>query len=181
MKKIVSLAFVIALILLVFSCKNGSKRVFKNTDEMVEYAQNQIKEISAKDLNEVMEKGQTFLLIDVRTNEEFEESFIPGAVHITRGQLEFKIDNDKFWEDEMIYKPEKKDLIVIYCKKGQRGALATLALKQLGFTNVKNLKDGFLDWSEKYPEMVEKVIPVEIPQSPAINMPASSAAGSGGC
>ncbi len=129
---------------------------FANVDAMVEAAKKEITAISAEDLNKMAEAEEPFLLIDVREKAEFDKGFIPGAVNIPRGLLEYRIAKTSFWEKEMIYMPKKDELIVVNCKKGGRGALAAQSLKALGYTNVKNLDGGFKKWELSFADKVEK-------------------------
>jgi rhodanese-related sulfurtransferase len=82
------------------------------------------------------------LLLDVREPEEFASGYIRKEMHLTipRGKLEFvaiKKIFEKYGHDVPI---------VTYCFKGPRGLLAAEQLKKMGFTNVKNLKDGLVNW-----------------------------------
>jgi len=60
-------------------------------------------------------------------------------MHISRGLLEFKIY-------KVITNPDQK--IIVFCKSGGRGALATLRLKEMGYKNVYNIKGGFMGWKK---------------------------------
>jgi len=83
------------------------------------------------------------LVIDVRDGMEVRASGkIPGAVHVSRGLLEFKAD-----PDSPMYDPEfRKDrTVLVYCASGVRSALAGKTLKDFGFQDVRNL-GGFQDW-----------------------------------
>jgi molybdopterin/thiamine biosynthesis adenylyltransferase/rhodanese-related sulfurtransferase len=77
------------------------------------------------------------ILIDVREKDEWTEGFIPGALWITRGYLEQRI------EDQV---PEKSSEIVLYCAGGTRSVLAARALAELGYSNVKSMAGGFTAW-----------------------------------
>ena len=82
------------------------------------------------------------LLLDVREPEEFASGYLRKENHLTipRGKLEFvalKKIFEKYGHDVPI---------VTYCFKGPRGLLAAEQLKKLGFSNVRNLKDGLVNW-----------------------------------
>ena len=85
------------------------------------------------------------LLLDVREPEEFSSGYINSLNHLTipRGKLEF-VAIKKIAID---YGHDRN--IVTYCYKGPRGALAAYQLKKMGFTNVKNLNGGLLNWLNK--------------------------------
>lgn len=125
-------------------------------DQMIEQAKTQVIEIKSKDFMALMEEGESFVLIDVRTKGEHDAGYIPGAVNIPRGVLEFRIASEAVWDNLGMYMPEKNEQLIIYCKKGHRGVLSALTLKQLGYTNVKNLTGGWLDWLTNFPDWTEK-------------------------
>ncbi len=141
--------------------------VFENSTKMVEFTKQYITEVSTNDLQAIMDGDDEYYLIDVRTGKENAKSYIPGAIAIPRGVLEFKISNEDVWDDEGLYMPEKDSKIVIYCKRGGRGALATKSLKDLGYTNVTSLQGGFLQWKKDFPKNIYvNVIPVSSGAAP---------------
>ncbi len=129
--------------------------VYEDAKEMVREAKAGITEISIEDFRTKMDGDDPFILIDVREPGEYDESNIPGSISIPRGVLEFKIANEKFWDDEGMYVPEKDEEIIVYCKKGELGALAAETLVILGYTNVKSLAGGWVVW-EYGPEALEE-------------------------
>lgn len=146
----------------------SADRVFENSTEMIEFTKQYITEVSTKDLQTLMDGDDEFYLLDVRTGKENSKSYIPGAVAIPRGVLEFRIANEDVWDDEGLYMPEKDSKIVIYCKKGDRGALSAKTLKELGYTNVVNLQGGFIQWKKDFPKNIYvNVIPVSSGAAPA--------------
>ena len=175
-KKFTSLFMSIVFILGIISCgtpENGNiksasaDRVFENCTEMIEFTKQYITEVSTQDLQAIMDGDDEYYLIDVRTGKENAKSYIPGAVAIPRGVLEFRIANEDVWDDEGLYMPQKDSKIVIYCKKGGRGTLATKSLKDLGYTNVINLQGGFLQWKKDFPKNIYvNVIPVSSGAAP---------------
>ncbi len=163
--KRLGLLFAALFLVFAFSCSNkteeekpaeeASVETALTTEQMVADAIKNISQISAADLKAKIDAEEGFLLIDVRSEGEFTAEFISGAVNIPRGVLEFRINNQEFWDKEQMYPPKKDELIIVCCKKGERGALATQTLQQMGFTNVKNVEGGFLKWKEAYPDDVE--------------------------
>jgi len=148
----------IAGILIVFSILTGcNKNVeYSSIDEMIESTAIKVADVSASELKAKLDEGEMMLLIDVREHSEHIYGFIPGAVNICRGVLEFRIGNEEFWDSQFLYLPEKNEEIIVYCKKGKRGVLAANSLKMLGYTNVKNLKGGWKEWEMNYPLLHEK-------------------------
>lgn len=134
--------------------KNEHKSLQKLADEravvylseqfkaLIDEAEKEIDQIKPKDLYVLDEK---MVLVDVREPEEFGSGYINAHNNLTlpRGKLEFmaiKRIADVYGQDAHI---------VTYCLKGPRGSLAAYQLKKMGFTNVKNLKGGILNWLDK--------------------------------
>lgn len=134
--------FIFPVILFISGCAG----IYENGKELAADTQSYIQEITVKELLIKIENSEDFFLIDVRQPNEFEKSNIPYSTLIPRGILEFRIENESFWKEEQWYVPEKDAEIIIYCKKGDRGILATKTLMELGFSNVKNLKGGMIAW-----------------------------------
>ncbi|MBE0661868.1 MAG: hypothetical protein IH597_05305 [Bacteroidales bacterium] len=138
--------FINYLMLFVAITFTSCSAIYENGEELAASIQNNIAEISADELRTRIENGEDFLLIDVRQSNDYKNGAIPGALNIPRGALEIRIRDDEFWEEEFLYTPENDAEIILYCKLGYRGALSAFALQQLGFTNVKNLHGGILNW-----------------------------------
>ncbi|MCD6092338.1 MAG: rhodanese-like domain-containing protein [Bacteroidales bacterium] len=135
--------------LLVMAC--GSNNTYKNVDELLAQVSPNVTEITVTELHQLFDDGEIIVLIDVREANEFNPGYIPGAVNIPRGLIEFNVLKDDFWENQFLYPPLKTDLVVVYCKKGHRGLLTADVLQKFGFENVKYLKGGFKAWELAYP------------------------------
>jgi len=109
----------------------------KSKDLLVSEAKAKAAHIPIDALKQKIEAGEKFILIDVRTEKEYLAGHIKGAVWISRGTLEFDIQD--------VTSDPKAD-IVLYCRSGARGSLSMLALKDLGYENVKDLDGGFKNW-----------------------------------
>jgi rhodanese-related sulfurtransferase len=83
------------------------------------------------------EQSAGAVLIDVRETEEFSRGHAAGAVHLSRGVLELKIEE---------YVPDAATPIVLYCGGGSRSALSADSLQQMGYSNVASMSGGFRDW-----------------------------------
>lgn len=145
--------FLFTLLLLAGCDKNQE---FSSIDERINLLAEQIEEISPEALKAKLDAGEMVLLIDVREHGEHIYGYIPGAINICRGVLEFRIGNEEFWDSQFLYPPEKTDEIIVYCKKGNRGLLGVEALNSLGYKNVKNLRGGWKAWEMAYPLVYEK-------------------------
>lgn len=155
----------------------GNLPDFENADAMVEAASVNLESVTVAEFRRMYEEFEPYVLIDVRSEGEFAAGFVPGAVNIPRGSLEFRIANEAIWDKEGLYAPLEEDLIIVMCKVGSRSVLAAQTLNQLGYTNIKYLMGGFTEWSIVYPDMIEKLI---VEGDAAAGM-TSSPAGGGGC
>ena len=93
------------------------------------------KNITAEDLNEKIERGEDFLLLDVRTPAEHASQAIEGSYLIPVQELSYRAAE----------LPRDRE-IVVYCRVGNRSAFAATYLARLGY-NVKNLEGGIVAWS----------------------------------
>jgi rhodanese-related sulfurtransferase len=127
------------VILVMFSCKG----IYEDATEMAAGFRSEVTEISVEQLKKKVENTENFLLIDVRQPSDYYTANIPGSVSIPKGLLEFKIASGEFWMEQYMYPPEKNTEIVLYCNGGNNSVLAAMALKQLGYKNVKSLEGGY--------------------------------------
>lgn len=116
----------------------------KTFAELSDEAKARIREITPAELAAKLrgvenEAQRDWVLIDVRENDEFRAGHLPGARGIGRGVLEYHI------ADEV---PDTETEIVLYCRGGNRSALAADALQTMGYTNVLSMSGGFREWSE---------------------------------
>ncbi|MDQ3815819.1 MAG: rhodanese-like domain-containing protein [Armatimonadota bacterium] len=103
-------------------------------------AKSRIREITADELAQKLQDDQhDWVLIDVRENDEFRAGHLPGARGIGRGILEYHI------ADEV---PDTDTEIVLYCRGGNRSALAADSLQDMGYTNVLSLCGGYREWTQ---------------------------------
>ena len=156
MKTVKILFGLAALIVLVVMMACNESKSFTSVDQMVSAAKSDVDFISPAELMALIDSGETVNIIDVREPQEYNHGYIPGAINIPRGVLEFKIAKEEFWENEGLYLPEKEELFVLVCKKGGRSTLAAQSIQYLDFENVKVLKDGWKNWELSYPESFEK-------------------------
>ena len=112
----------------------------KSSKELVDQANSLIKIMSPKEVKEAW-KGE-ITLIDVRDIRElWKEGTIKDSIHIPRGMLEFWLDpKSSYFQEKKI--GDIKNM-VLFCALGYRSALATKALKEMGFDNVANAEGGF--------------------------------------
>jgi rhodanese-related sulfurtransferase len=110
--------------------------------QMVGAAKKQVKVVNMEQFKAAFDKKELGLIVDVRNPDEYATGFVPGAVNVSRGLLEFTI-----WDQ--VGFPDKTDMnkkMTLYCKSGGRCALATKTLQDLGFTNVQSADMKIEDW-----------------------------------
>ena len=84
----------------------------------------------------MMEEGSGYIILDVRTPEEFAQKHIPGAINVA---------NETIGTDEIPELPDKDQLILVYCRSGNRSKQASEKLVALGYTNIVEF-GGINDW-----------------------------------
>lgn len=85
----------------------------------------------------MMETEENYVILDVRTVEEYEDGHIPGAICVP---------NETIGEDEIEELPDKEQVIMIYCRSGNRSKQAAKKLLEQGYTNLYEF-GGIIDWT----------------------------------
>ena len=112
--------------------------------QMLEAANAAVPKITPAEAREIIDKGNT-LVVDVRDAPEVEKSGkVAGAVHVSRGMLEFRADPKSPSHDKNFAKDKN---VILYCASGGRSALAGKLLKDMGYEHVYNV-GGFKDWAD---------------------------------
>ena len=93
-------------------------------------------QITAKEAKEIMNTEKDYIIIDARTEEEFAEGHIKGAILIPEYEIVKRAEKEL---------PNKDQLILVYCRSGRRSKIASEELAKLGYTNVKEF-GGIIDW-----------------------------------
>jgi rhodanese-related sulfurtransferase len=111
--------------------------------EIVNDAKSRVREKTVDQVKADLDKGERFLLVDVREDHEWEKDHLPGAVHMGKGIVERDIERCV---------PQFDAPIVLYCGGGFRSALVADNLQKMGYTNVISMDGGIREWREKgYP------------------------------
>lgn len=97
-----------------------------------------VKQVTVKDVFDMQQRGEPLTFLDVRDLNEVNLGKIPGAVHVSRGNLETKIE-------ALIPRDAH---VVIYCASGNRSAFAAETMEQMGYKNVASMAGGFRGWAE---------------------------------
>lgn len=111
-------------------------------NQLVAATKAQVKTIKMQEFKTAFDRKELGLIVDVRNENEFADGYIPGAVNVPRGLIEFRI-----WK--LVGFPDKTDMnakMTLYCATGGRCALAAKSLQDLGFTNVTSADMKFDDW-----------------------------------
>ena len=111
--------------------------------KIVDDARSRIRETAVDATKTRMDRGEKFLLVDVREESEYAKDHLPGAIHLGKGVIERDIEARV---------PELNQEMVLYCGGGFRSALAADNLQKMGYTNVISMDGGIREWREKgYP------------------------------
>jgi rhodanese-related sulfurtransferase len=110
----------------------------KSAPELIAEAKGRIKQVTVPEVREMLHGAHPPVLLDVRDLQEVNLGKIPGAVHISRGNLETKV--------EAVIPRDAN--VVIYCASGNRSAFAADTLQQMGYSNVASMAGGFRGWAE---------------------------------
>lgn len=92
--------------------------------------------ITAQQAKEIMDSREGYVILDTRTQQEYDEGHIPGAI---------LIPHDEILEKAETVLTDKNQLILVYCRSGRRSKLAAEDLVKLGYTNIKEF-GGIIDW-----------------------------------
>ena len=109
----------------------------KSGTDLINEAKGRIRQVNASEAQALKARGGVTFL-DVRDLQEVNLGRIPGAIHVSRGNLETKIE-------ALIPRDAE---VVIYCASGNRSAFAADAMQQMGYSNVCSLAGGIRGWAE---------------------------------
>jgi rhodanese-related sulfurtransferase len=93
--------------------------------------------VTVKEFRKIMKSGEKFVLLDVRTKEEYDAAHLPGAINVSRGLVEWQVPQRV---------PDTDTKIYLYCRTGARSGLVTKRLREMGYTNVTNIYESFGGW-----------------------------------
>ena len=122
----VILILIITCTAILYGCTSGGENKMKNSYE----------QITPAEAKEIMDERDGYVILDVRTQEEYDEAHIDGAILIPDYEIADKAESTL---------KDKNQLILVYCRSGRRSKLASEALVKLGYTNVKEF-GGIIDW-----------------------------------
>lgn len=109
----------------------------KTGSDLINDAKRRVREVTPAEVREMQQRGEAFVLLDVRDQNEVNLGKIPGALHISRGTLEGRVEAAV----------PRDAQVVVYCAAGNRSALAAATMQDMGYTNVVSMAGGFRDWA----------------------------------
>ena len=133
MKKIMNLFFMVFVIFVLAGCSNNNT----NNTENLESKKNSYTQISMEEAVKMMEEESDYIILDVRRPDEFAEKHIPNAINVP---------NETIGENEIPELPRKDQMILVYCRSGNRSKQASEKLVKLGYTNIYEF-GGINDWA----------------------------------
>ena len=109
---------------------------YKTGTDLVNEAKERIREVSPREVLDMINRNETVVYLDVREPNEWNLGHLPNAMHLPRGNLESNIEA----------RVGRDETVVIYCARGNRSALAADTLQQMGYENVSSMADGWGGW-----------------------------------
>lgn len=127
MKKLKCILFTIVVLAFVAACDKGEKGDLSNTAFI---------SITSEEAKNIMDSEENYVILDVRTQEEYDEGHIKNAVLIPDYEINEMAEN-------ML--PDKEQLILVYCRSGRRSKIASENLADMGYSNIREF-GGIIDW-----------------------------------
>ena len=118
------------------ACQGESGSADINTTDNINTNTLGYEQITQVEAKEIMDSGVQYILIDARTDEEYAQGHIQGAILIPEYEIRERAESEL---------PQKDALILVYCRSGRRSKIASEELVKLGYTNVKEF-GGIIDW-----------------------------------
>ena len=129
MKKIILIIIILTIIIIGVVCiMNKKEKIIEN--EVI------IKHVSMNDIVQIMEENENYIILDVRTQAEYNQGHIPNAICIPNETIDENVVNKL---------PDKNQMILVYCRSGNRSKQAAEKLKKLGYTDLIEF-GGIIDW-----------------------------------
>ena len=106
---------------------------------LVNDAKSRVKETNVPDVKRRMDRGEKFVLVDVREDSEWAQGHLPGAIHLGKGIIERDIEQRV---------PDTSAKLILYCGGGFRSALTADNLQKMGYSNVESMDGGWKGWKD---------------------------------
>ena len=145
MKKNIIIAIILIAVLICIGCfiyksSKTNKTTKSNSTATTSTAKtNEIRHVSMDDIVKIMDENKDYVIVDVRTPDEYKEGHIPNAINIPNETI-----------NETVYNKlkDKNQLILIYCRSGSRSRQAAYKMQKLGYTNLVDF-GGIINWKGK--------------------------------
>ena len=145
MKKNIIIAIILIAVLIcigffIYKSSKTNKTTTSNSTATTNAAKtNEIRHVSMDDIVKIMDENKDYVIIDVRTPDEYKEGHIPNAINIPNETI-----------NETVYNKlkDKNQLILIYCRSGSRSRQAAYKMQKLGYTNLVDF-GGIINWKGK--------------------------------
>ena len=132
MKQYMILSLLMFAMFVLAGCGNRNTSKIENNDSV----KNSYVQISMDDAIKMMEEESDYIILDVRRPDEFAEKHIPGAINVP---------NENIGTEEISELPDKDQLLLVYCRSGNRSKQASEKLAKLGYTNIHEF-GGINSW-----------------------------------
>ena len=123
------------LLLLIAGCGKAEKQTENNQDKEQNMGITS-EVITPEEAKEIMNQEDSYVILDVREQDEYDEGHIEGALLLPYTEIEKRAGEEL---------PEKDQLILVHCRSGRRSAIAAESLTEMGYTNIKDF-GGIIDW-----------------------------------
>lgn len=112
-------------------------------DELLASARSRLRRLDPEATRDEVERGA--ILIDIRSDDQrAADGHVPGAAHVPRNVLEWRLDPSSDFRDEALSRPDAT--IVVMCNEGYQSSLAAATLQELGLPQATDLEGGFQAW-----------------------------------
>ena len=110
----------------------------KTGEQLMAEAKARIKEVTPQQVLDRQQRGEAITFLDVRDLHEVNAAKIPGTIHVSRGNLETKIEGQL----------PREAHVIVYCANGNRSVFAADLLQQMGYQDVASMSGGIRAWAD---------------------------------
>ena len=138
MKKLILFTLTMLMLLTACNSESAANSTLSTTEEVTsEETTLNYQQITQDEAKQIMNDEENYIILDVRTQSEYDEGHIPNAICVP---------NETIGSDDITELPDKEQLILVYCRSGRRSKEAAAKLADMGYTNIKEF-GGIIDWT----------------------------------